>query len=460
MSKLGRQRNSGGDLDALLRSSSHAIMLRVVVHTLLCVAALVLGFSISREAVLIVVSFRLPHGSLFVKTSTSPHGHEVAIISFPHMKQSRTFSESKVSVSHLTEQAETSIAHPKELSMPMLGTNPHVQGERLAFTESKIMLHHTKAHVPSFQSPHATMAPPTISSKSSRVPVGRHEILIRAWPHPNPLQTVVAHHLIRLLQEEQRHDLGLKERKQLLVISTTYVDMFQSARLTSLIHTLRLVPGPLIWIVVEAGNISNATAAVLASSGLSFRHFSLQEVTPESSHLNARLRTEGLRFIHEHRLEGVVVFADDTTTYNLNFFDEVRKVDWLGAFSIGALTCSETQGHACIDMQNGLESLVSEGNNQSSSPMSLQSPCDSSTPDVYWYPLMRNESNQGMPSMGSLDWSDFAFNARMLWQNPDVPWIKSWNEVVGGNQTFLQSPLDLVSNITHMESLGKCGYFR
>eukprot|EP00250_Pteridium_aquilinum_P019909 c24622_g2_i2 orf=527-1900(-) len=456
MSKLGRHRSSGGDLEALIRSSSNAIMLRIVIHALLCVAALVLGFSISREALLIVVSFRLPYGSLFVKTTTHPDGHKVAIISFPRMKQSRTFSESEFSVSHVTEQAGGRVTHPKETSLPMRSGDTEVQKESLAFTESKIMVHNTKVHTPSLQLPHAVTAPMT-RSLSSRVHVGRHEILIRPWPHPDPSQTVVAHHLLRLVQAEQRHVYGLKERKQLLVITPTYAETFQTAHLTCLIHTLRLVPGPLIWIVVEAGDVSNETTALLASSTLSFRHLSLQEARPASAHLKARLRTEGLRFIHEHHLEGVVVFADDSITYELSFFDEVQKVKWFGVFPYWGTR--DHDGADCKHVQDGLSSFAPKAINESSSTVFLQGPCNSSNSSVCWYPSARNESSQGISSIDSLNWSAFAFNARVLWGNSEVSWIKSWNEILAGNQTLVQSPLNLVKNSSQIESLRRCSNF-
>eukprot|EP00250_Pteridium_aquilinum_P002718 c12942_g1_i1 orf=198-347(+) len=45
----------------------------------------------------------------------------------------------------------------------------------------------------------------------------------------------------------------LKERRQLLVVTLTYVCTFQAVHSSGLVHSLGLIPGPLIWIVVEAG---------------------------------------------------------------------------------------------------------------------------------------------------------------------------------------------------------------
>ncbi|KAE8816885.1 hypothetical protein D1007_05434 [Hordeum vulgare] len=65
-------------------------------------------------------------------------------------------------------------------------------------------------------------------------------------------------------------DIGL-----LLVVTVTRPDedgMLQEASLTRLGHTLRLVPPPLVWIVVGAENRSSSTVQVLRSTGVMFRH--------------------------------------------------------------------------------------------------------------------------------------------------------------------------------------------
>lgn len=461
MTKLVRNRGSGVDLEALLRSSSHAALHRFVLHTLLCIVALVLGFSLSKEALLVVLSFKIPHGSLFVKTTTHTHSHEVSITSLPHLKQTSPASESEFNVSHHIEQssplsqAEKTVSHPKEPILPL--------------SEAKIMSHHAETHIPSLHSPRAVTPPPATTSKSSSVHVGRHEILIRPWPHPDPLQTVVAHHLIDLVQEEQRHSYGFKERKQLLIITPTYVETLQSVHLTCLIHTLRLVPSPLIWIVVEAGGVSNETAALLLSSKLSFHHLSLQEAMPTDSvqrlHFEVRLRVEGLRFIREQLLDGVVVFADYSNTYSLDFFDEVQKVNWVGAFSIGVLPHSGSLKSLKVvpeETQDGLLVAVAKVTNRSSNLISLQSSaCNSSGHVVGWHASMENGTSQGIGSIRSLEWSVFAFNARLLWVYQELPtWIRSWNELFGGNHTLVRSPLDFVKNSSHIEPLGRCGCFK
>lgn len=152
-----------------------------------------------------------------------------------------------------------------------------------------------------------TLAPPSpnLSSssstgKSNRVHVGRHEILIRKWPHHDPLQTLKAHRLIELVQKEQKRSHAERRSKHpIIVITPTYVRTFQALHLSCLMHTLRLVPGPLIWIVVEAGNKSDETAALLSMSELPFFHLSYGRTMPssweEQQQTEMQLRIEGLR---------------------------------------------------------------------------------------------------------------------------------------------------------------------
>lgn len=228
--------------DGYFRSSVG--LFRVILHSLLCVAALVLGFRLSGEARLVIISVKPSHGTFFSNSIT-------------RLYKARGFNDLSVGA-------------------------PYVRDDRRDFTPT----------LPSG-------LPPSAGFKSSRVHVGRHEILIRSWPHPDPLQTMVAHRLIELVQNEQQRVHGLQERKQLLVITPTYVRALQAVHVSSLVHTLRIIRGPLTWIVVEAGGISNETAELLSSSQLSYHHLGIQEQIPADwecrKHLETLLRFEGLR---------------------------------------------------------------------------------------------------------------------------------------------------------------------
>ncbi len=77
-----------------------------------------------------------------------------------------------------------------------------------------------------------------------------------------------------------------------------------------LLHTLSLVPGPVIWIVIEAGGVTNETASLLTQARVHrLVHLGLEKestiTTPGNSEeeeqelqLETRLRIKGLRFVH------------------------------------------------------------------------------------------------------------------------------------------------------------------
>jgi len=136
--------------------------------------------------------------------------------------------------------------------------------------------------------------------KSSRVHVGRHGILIRPWPHPNSGEVMKAHQLLERVQLEQRLIYGVKDWRTVIVITPTYVRTFQSVHLTGLMHTLMLVPGKVVWIVIEAGGASNETATLVGRTGLKVIHIGFDEKMPvsweERHQMEVRMRVQGLRY--------------------------------------------------------------------------------------------------------------------------------------------------------------------
>lgn len=445
MTKLTRNRsnsrrgnNSEISFDAILRSPFG--LFRFTLHCLLCIAALILGFRLSREALLALGSLK-PLPDTLLKSIRNTY---------------------------------TDAGKPSDVALGF----PYVKDNPKSFTP--------------FTPPKTTSS---VDRKSSRVHVGRHEILIRSWPHPDPVQTFLAHQLLGRVQDEQQHMYGLKERKQLLVITPTYARTFQAVHLTGLVHTLRVVSGPLKWIVVEAGGVSNETAALLVSSQLSYHHLGFHEVMPaDSKHrqqLETRLRLEGLRFIGEQQLDGVVLFADDSNTYSSDFFDEAQKVDWIGFFSVGLLPSPDTPAlsEELIEVITNQSSVLKEANIKkqvledshaakesnnliggvSSSSLKeifvpslalpLQAPvCNSSGHLIGWYLPSQNMGMQDASIIDGLKWAGFALNARIFWKEYKKPlWIKSWTELLGGDLSLLGTPLAFVSDASFVEPLGSCG---
>lgn len=230
---------------------STASVCRLILHLLICVACLVLGFRLSRESLLVVLSLKNSEAYL--------HGASMVLPSVSSDKSGSAI-----------------VVENKSLFQDPLLPLSDVKGSGL-YHEDGV--------------------------KSSRVHVGRHGILIRPWPHPDPVETMVAQSLIARVQQEQRKLYGLTQRKPVIVITPTYRRTFQALHLSSLINTLKLVPSPLTWIVVEAGERSAETAAILSRSGLDFNHLYLKEPMPagwpERHRVATRLRIRGLRYLSQ-----------------------------------------------------------------------------------------------------------------------------------------------------------------
>ena len=131
-----------------------------------------------------------------------------------------------------------------------------------------------------------------VTTSSSRVVVGRHGIRIRPWPHPNPDEVMKAHRIIERVQMEQRLQFGVKNPKTVIAVTPTYVRTFQTLHLTGVMHSLMLVPYDLVWIVVEAGGVTNETSSVLAKSGLRIIHVGFDKRMPNSWEGRHRLETK------------------------------------------------------------------------------------------------------------------------------------------------------------------------
>lgn len=121
------------------------------------------------------------------------------------------------------------------------------------------------------------------------------------------------------------------------LITPTYARPVQKAELTRLSQTLLLVKG-LHWIVIEdAAKPTDLVRNLLKHSGL--RYTLLSVATPQNYKMTSSdpswrkprgvlQRNEGLKWLrksldskHDH---GVVYFADDDNTYDLQLFEEVR----------------------------------------------------------------------------------------------------------------------------------------
>ncbi|GLU20066.1 hypothetical protein SLE2022_362810 [Rubroshorea leprosula] len=293
---------------------------------------------------------------------------------------------------------------------------------------------------------------------NSRVVVGRHGIRIRPWPHPNPGEVMKAHQIIERVQREQRLQFGVKDPRTVIVVTPTYVRTFQALHLTGVMHSLMLVPSDVVWIVVEAGGASNETAALIRKSGLKTIHVGFNQRMPNSweerHKLESKMRLHALRVVREKKLDGIVMFADDSNMHSMELFDEIQNVKWFGAVSVGILVQSD-----------GADETDQKQEEEGNLRMPVQGPaCNSSNMLAGWHtfnplPYLGRTAvsidDKGTVLPRRLEWSGFVLNSRLLWKDAeDKPgWVKDLDSLDGDVET----PLSLLKDPSVVEPLGSCG---
>ncbi|CAI5524219.1 unnamed protein product [Closterium sp. Naga37s-1] len=137
---------------------------------------------------------------------------------------------------------------------------------------------------------------------------------------------------------------------RLILVTPTYTRAFQAAYITELTHTLRLVPPPHTWIVVESGNKTDETAMLLertagycaaAEAGgcrkLEYVHIATGDDEDQRWFRGVGQRNQALEYIERENLEGIVYFMDDDNSYALQLFQELRKIHRIGLLPVGFL---------------------------------------------------------------------------------------------------------------------------
>ncbi|KAJ4800775.1 Glycosyltransferase [Rhynchospora pubera] len=219
------------------------------------------------------------------------------------------------------------------------------------------------------------------------------------------------------------------EQKLIIVVTPTYNRAAQAYFLHRLAQTLRLVPPPLLWIVVETGSkTSSETASILRRSGVMYRHISCKQTSGEVKDRGVHQRNKALDLIEHHRLEGIVYFADDDNIYSLELFDWLREIRGFGTWPVAMLTHDKSKAI-------------------------LEGPVCKNGQVIGWH---TNEKSKRLRRF-HVDMSGFAFNSTMLW-DPDKRVHLAWNTirqldtVKEGFQetTFIQQ---LVEDETQMEAV-------
>ncbi|XP_073396971.1 probable beta-1,4-xylosyltransferase IRX14 isoform X2 [Physcomitrium patens] len=409
---------------------------RIILQFVFCIASIILGFRTSEEISLVVFQFRHVEDALsfnwFDRGSRRVVGLTVA----------KGVSDLSLSGS------SDSLVEPEEATFSSL---PHLD-----------------ARLPG---PLAGSVKPTNWSTSTGVQVGRHKILIREWPHPDPVETMKAHNLIARVQLEQERLHGVPNWKPVIVITPTYDRMFQAVYLTGLMHTLSLVRGPVTWIVIEAGGKTSRTADLLAQARVDnvvhLEHSKSMPVYFESRWImESHLRVEALRFVRKKKLEGVVVFADDSNVYSMEFFNLIQKVEWVGVLPLGVLGYAGFQDTSKKKRRRRgslLLGVVHKGQVPPKLDLQVQTLTRNLDGALHgWHahrPLPLDwDSGKGSTVLDDrLQWAGFVLNARAVWAPETVrpQWLKGWQDWARLEEGVYLDLRSIFNDETHVEPLAE-----
>ncbi|KAJ7533527.1 hypothetical protein O6H91_13G053800 [Diphasiastrum complanatum] len=217
-------------------------------------------------------------------------------------------------------------------------------------------------------------------------------------------------------------------QKLLIVITPTYTRPFQALYLTRLAHTLKLVPPPLLWLVVEAPVQSLETAGLLRNTGVLYRHLVCTKNISSMKDRGIQQRNIALAHIERHQLDGIVYFANDDNVYTLGLFQQLREIKRVGTWPVGMLAHSKSK--------TILEGPVCEGNTV-----------------IGWHTSEKSKRLRRF----HVDMSGFGFNSSLLWDpqtwhRPTQESIRDLDTIKEGLQetTFIEQ---LVEDESQMEGL-------
>ncbi|KAI3860399.1 hypothetical protein MKX03_018195 [Papaver bracteatum] len=175
-------------------------------------------------------------------------------------------------------------------------------------------------------------------------------------------------------------------KKQLIIVTPTYNRALQAYFLHRLGQTLRLVEAPLLWIVVEMNMLSMETAEILWKSGVMYRHLVCAKNSTNVKDRGVHQRNTVLQHIEQHKLDGIVYFADDDNIYSLELFQSLREISRFGTWPVAMLA-------------------------QSKAKAILEGPVCNGSQVIGWH---TNEKSKRLRRF-HVDMSGFAFNSTILW---------------------------------------------
>ena len=155
----------------------------------------------------------------------------------------------------------------------------------------------------------------------------------RSWIAPPPVTMPMKPTILETEKKKATPKLKeqpqLKPRRLIIIVTPTSTKLpHQAVFLRRLATTIKLVPQPLLWIVVEAKTNSTELPEILRKTGIMYRHVVFKEnFTELEAELNHQ-RNLALKHIEHHRLNGIVHFAGLSNVYDLQFFHQLRDIEY------------------------------------------------------------------------------------------------------------------------------------
>nr|XP_043606198.1 probable beta-1,4-xylosyltransferase IRX9H [Erigeron canadensis] len=225
---------------------------------------------------------------------------------------------------------------------------------------------------------------------------------------------------------KERFDYDV-DKKQVIVVTPTYGRALQAFYLNRLGQVLRLVPPPILWIVVEMNVETSETADILRGMGIMYRHLVCSKNVTDIKDRGVHQRNRALEHIEHHKLDGIVYFADDDNIYSLELFESLRNISRFGTWPVAMLA-------------------------QSKNKATLEGPVCNGSQVIGWH---TNEKSKRLRRF-HVDMSGFAFNSTILWdpkrwKKPTSALIRQLDTIKEGFQetTFIEQ---LVEDESQMEA--------
>ncbi|XP_030449837.1 beta-1,4-xylosyltransferase IRX9-like [Syzygium oleosum] len=216
----------------------------------------------------------------------------------------------------------------------------------------------------------------------------------------------------------------LVPRRLLIIVTPTTSGSrnhpFTGVLLRRLANTIKLVPQPLLWIIVEKRSDSDEVSEIMRKTGIMYRHLVFRENFTDPDAEMDHQRNVALRHIEHHKLSGIVHFAGLSNVYDLDFFQELREIEVFGTWPMAVLSANRKK-------------------------VSIEGPvCDSSQVLGWHLRKMSNETPATSESSARppIHISSFAFNSSILW-DPE-----RWGRPSSG-QPNSQDSMKFVKEVVH-----------